>query len=122
MKQYPFIFSNEKKYRLWRHVAFWVFWWLFFAILYSYTPKLSLLPDFQRLPVALVDSLFFMVSHIFLAYSLMYFVIPKFITRERYLEAGLLVLFFFFLTACISALTGVYVLPAVRYLFFPSLY
>ncbi len=121
MQQHPFIFSDERKYRLRRHLAFWVFWWLFFAILYSYTIKVTLLPDFQRIPFAMVDSLFFMASHIFLAYSLMYFVIPKFILRGRYAAAGCLVLFLFFVTACISGLIGVYVLPPVRhYLFLVS--
>jgi sensor histidine kinase YesM len=122
MQQYPFIFSNERKYRLWRHLAFWVFWWLFFAILYSYTLKVTVFPNLQRLPVALIDSLFFMVPHMFLAYSLMYFVIPKFIARERYARAGFLVLLFFFLTACISALIATYVLPPVRYYLFSTYY
>ena len=79
MQQNAFIFSDEKRYRLWRHLAFWVFWWLFFGVLYSYTAKVSLLPNFKRLPIAMVDSLFFLVPHMFLAYSLMYYIIPKFI-------------------------------------------
>ena len=121
MQQYPFIFSDERKYRLRRHLAFWVFWWLFFAILYSYTLKVTLLPNLERLPVALVDSLFFMVPHIFLSYSLMYFVIPKFIVRGRYAGAGLLVLLLFFVTACISGLISTYVLTPLRcYLFSDS--
>ena len=122
MQQYPFIFSDERKYRLRRHISFWVFWWLFFGILYSFTPKVTLFPNFKRLPIAIVDSLFFMIPHMFLAYSLMYFVIPKFIIRGRYTGAGYLVLFFFFLTACISALIGTYMLPTVRHYFFSISY
>lgn len=118
MQHNAFIFSDEKKYRLRRHIAFWVFWWLFFAILYSYTAKVSLLPNFKRLPVAMTDSLFFLVSHIFLAYSLMYYIIPKFIFRGKYIKAGFFVLFLFFLTACISAVIGTYILPSVRYTLF----
>lgn len=118
MQQHPFIFSDEKKYRLQRHIAFWFFWWVFFGILYSYTPKVSLLPNFQRLPIAMVDSLLFLIAHMFLSYSLMYYVIPKFIFRERYFRAGIWVLVLFFLTSCISAVIGTYVLPPMRsYLF-----
>ena len=118
MQQQPFIFSDEKKYRLQRHLAFWIFWWLFFSILYSYTAKVSLLPDFKRLPVAMMDSAFFLIPHMFLAYSLIYFVIPAFIFRGKYIKAGLYVLLFFFLTACISAVIGVYLLPPLRYTLF----
>ena len=57
-------FVNEKKYRLRRHIAFWLFWWLFFGILYSYTAKISLFPNFQRLPISMMDSLFFLISHV----------------------------------------------------------
>ena len=91
MQQYPFIFSEERKYRLGRHLSFWVFWWVFFAILYSYTIKVTVLPNFKRLPVALIESLFFLGPHMFFSYSLMYFVIPKYIVRGRYLGAGFLV-------------------------------
>lgn len=118
MQQNAFIFSDEKKYRLRRHLVFWVFWWLFFGVLYSYTAKVSLLPNFRRLPIAMVDSLFFLVPHMFLAYSLMYYIIPKFIFRGKYIQAGFFILFFFFLTACISATIGTYILPSVRYILF----
>jgi sensor histidine kinase YesM len=122
MKQNAFIFSEEKKYRLRRHLTFWVFWWLFFAVLYSYTPKISLLPNFQRLPIAIIDSFFFLIPHMFLAYSLMYYVIPKYIFSGKYVRAGMLVLCFFFLTACISALIGTYILPSVRFYLFSISY
>jgi len=114
MQQYPFIFSKEKKYRLQRHLSFWIFWWIFFAILYSYTAKVTLLPNFQRLPIAIVDSILFLIPHMFLAYSLMYYIIPKFIFKGKYIGTGILVLLFFFFTACISALIGTYVLPVIR--------
>jgi sensor histidine kinase YesM len=55
-----------------------------------------------------------MVPHIFLSYSLMYAVIPLFIVKGNYYSAFAVVLVLFFLTACISAVIGVYVLPAAR--------
>ncbi len=122
MQQHLFIFSDERKYRVQRHLAFWVFWWVFFGILYSYTAKVTLLPDLKRLPVAMVDSVFFLISHMFLAYSLMYFVIPKFVFKGRYIKAAGCVLLLFFFTACMSASIGTFVLPPLRYLFFSILY
>ena len=114
MNQHQFIFSDERRYRLRRHLWFWFFWWIFFGILYSYTAKVSMLPSFQRLPVAMVDALVFLIPHMFLSYSLMYYVIPKFVFSGRYLKAGILVLFFFLVTASISALIGTYLLRVIR--------
>jgi hypothetical protein len=62
----------------------------------------------------MVDAFFFLAPHIFLSYSLMYLVIPKFIFRGKYVSAVIIVLVLFFITACISATIGVYVLPNVR--------
>jgi len=114
MNQQQFIFSDEYKYRLRRHLLFWLCWWIFFGILYSYTAKVSLLPNFERLPFAMVDALVFLIPHMFLSYSLMYYVIPKFVFSGRYFKAGILVLFFFLVTASISALIGTYLLPVIR--------
>jgi len=118
MRQQSFIFSDEKKYRLQRHLSFWIFWWIFFGVLYSYTPKISVFPNFQRLPVAMVESLFFLIPHMFLSYSLIYFVIPRFVVSGKYTKAAFSVISLFFITACISALIGMFVLPPLRgYLF-----
>lgn len=118
MEKHPFIFSNQPKYRLRRHISFWLFWWLFFAFLYSYTARFSFLPDFRRLPVSLVDALIFMIPHIFLSYVLMYYVIPRFVIHAKYTKAAVSVVVSFFVTACISACIGVYVLPGIRYALF----
>ena len=114
MNQHQFIFSDERKYRLRRHLLFWLFWWIFFGILYSYTAKVSLIPNIERLPLAMLDALVYLVPHMFLSYSLMYYVIPKFVLTQQYVRSGMLVLFLFLVTASISALIGTYVLPVVR--------
>lgn len=122
MQTYPFIFSADRRYRLLRHILFWLFWWVFFGILYSYTAKLSLLPDLKRLPVSMVDALFFLAAHVFLSYTLMYVVAPRFILRGRYITAAIVAAGLFFATACISAVIGNYILPHVRYYLFDITY
>ncbi len=122
MQQQLFIFSNERGYRLRRHAAFWICWWLFFGILYAYTAKFSLFPNFKRLPFSMMDSFFFMIPHMFLTYSLIYYVVPKFVVKGRYLESGMLVLLLFFIVACMSALLGKYLLPFLRFHFFSIAY
>lgn len=114
MKQYPFIFSNELKYRFTRHFVFWLFWWVFSSILYSYTPAFSILPSLQRLPVATSEALVFLSLHMFLSYAFIYFVVPHLLIKERYLLTCLSVIFLFILTGVLNALIARYVLSDAR--------
>lgn len=120
MQQYPFIFSNERKYRLRRHLSFWIFWWIFQGFLYSFSPypwESSSYGD--RLAVATLDSILYLPAHIFLAYTLMYFVIPVYLTRGKYVVAAVWVIFLFLVTAFISSSIGKYVIMPVRGVVFP---
>jgi uncharacterized membrane-anchored protein YhcB (DUF1043 family) len=114
MQQHPFIFSNAWKYRLRRHVAFWVFWWLFQGFLYSFIPVNNGDSYWENLGMAMLDSLIFMASHIFLAYSLMYFVVPRFLLAQRYWATALWTAALFIATAFSSVFLGNYVINPVR--------
>lgn len=114
MQQYPFIFSNEKKYRIWRHVTFWVAWWLFCVFLYAYTAGVSFFPDYKRLPISMVDAFFFLIVHMFFSYSLMYFVVPKLILKTKYVAAAIAVVVLIFAAGFLSSVVGRFVLPAAR--------
>jgi sensor histidine kinase YesM len=109
MQQYPFIFSAERRYRIRRHFVFWFSWWLFQAFLYSFTPASLDADYFDRLPVSMVESLFFLVPHVFLSYSLMYYVVPTLILKGRYLRSVFTVLGLFLVTGSISSLIGIYI-------------
>jgi hypothetical protein len=80
----PFIFSNERKWRLRRHLAFWIAWWLFAGLIYSYGPILLTIPYWVNLSRSLAESFAFLPLHIFYAYTLMYFIIPKYLVRGKY--------------------------------------
>ena len=114
MQQHPFIFSEERKYRVRRHLVFWAFWWLFQGILYSFIAINSANSYFLRLPMSLIESFLFMGGHIFLAYSLMYFVIPRYLLKQKYWQTAAWTLLFFLMTACISALLGLYIIEPLR--------
>jgi sensor histidine kinase YesM len=120
MDRYPFIFSDEKNWRLNRHLALWVSWWLFQSMLYSFGAPVFHLSYFQRIPAASVDSFFYLLPHMFLSYGLMYWLIPKFLLPGRYVITLLSLIFLFLATAFISALIGLYLLPTVRQITFPN--
>lgn len=113
MQQYPFIFSDERKWRFRRHLAFWVFWWLFQGVLYS-TIGLREGNWWLQLKVSIGESLLFMPNHIFLSYILMYFVIPYFLLKQRYWMTAVTTLLAFLVTAVISSLIGMFVVPLMR--------
>lgn len=118
MQQYPFIFSSEKSWRLKRHFFFWLWWWLFQSILYSFVAFNLNIPYWERLPISTVEAFFFLIPHMFLAYSLMYWLIPKLLFKGKYVVTGLAVGMLFLATAFISAMIGIYVLRHVRPLIF----
>ena len=114
MEQYPFIFSDQLKYRLQRHIAFWLFWGLFLGFLYSFVSTESSADYLSRLPASLLNSFVFLLAHMFLSYSLMYFVIPRFVIKQRYWVAAFWVVVLFLVTAFLSVVLSVSVLPAIR--------
>lgn len=114
MLEHPFIFSNERKYRIRRHLAFWLFWWIFQGFLYSFLAVVKDRSYFWQLRVSMMDSFFFMVNHMFLSYSLMYFVIPRFLLKQRYWQTAGITIIIFLVTAAISGTIGVFLLPELR--------
>jgi len=69
---------------------------------------------FQRLQISGTDALIYLIPHMFLAYSLMYYVIPKVVVRGKYIQAAVLMLVLFFATGAISACVSNYVLDDAR--------
>jgi sensor histidine kinase YesM len=120
MHRYPFIFSNERKYRLQRHISFWVCWWVFQSILYGFLPVLASLPEWKKYTISSIDAIFYMAPHMFMAYSFMYFVIPGYIVKGRYMAGLAWVIAIVLATGLISSLISIYILQGVRNWLFPQ--
>jgi sensor histidine kinase YesM len=114
MEKYPFIFSDEPKYRFRRHLAFWVFWGVFQGFLYSFLAMYSPIGYLKRLPVSVVESFIFLLAHMFLAYSLIYFVIPRFLLKQKYWHTAVWTIVCFILTASLSTLINIFVIDPLR--------
>jgi len=114
MLQHPFIFSDEPRYRIRRHVYFWVAWWLFQSFLYSFIAINRATDYYLRLPVSMLESLIYLSVHIFLSYTLIYFVIPRFLMKQRYWLAGSLIALSFLVAAGLSAVLSLFVINPMR--------
>lgn len=114
MKQHPFIFSTARHLRVKRHVAFWLFWTVFQGFLYAFISLSPSMNYLHRLPQTMLDSVLFLPIHIFLSYALMYFVIPVYVVKYKYLSAALWTFAFILATAFLSTLLALYVVGPVR--------
>jgi membrane protein CcdC involved in cytochrome C biogenesis len=114
IEQHPFIFSSDKKWRWRRHLFFWGFWWLFQGFLYSFVAAGQGLAYWERLESSMIEALIYLIPHIFLSYSIVYFVIPKFILKQQYLKAAIVISVLFLITAAISAALSLTAIDFVR--------
>lgn len=122
MLHYPFIFSNERKYRIRRHLVFWISWWLFQGFLYSFVAAEKIGDYFARLPMSMLESLIYLSSHVFLAYFLIYYVIPRYLLKQRYWSAALLCAAGFFVAALMAAMLSIFVIHPIRVAVLPHYY
>lgn len=114
MKRYPFIFSDERKYKIRRHIAFWLVWFITQAFLYSFLALSTGRLYFVRLQSSFLESLVYLIPHMFLSYSLMYFVIPRYLLKQKYWPTAGLVIILSILTAGISSILSLTIIPAIR--------
>lgn len=122
MAQLPFIFSDEWKYRLQRHLAFWIFWTVFQGFLYSFVATNNARGYFRSLPMSMLESLVFMIAHMFLAYSLIYFVIPRFLLKQKYWHTAAWTLGCFIMTGYLSVFLNMAIIDRMRIYFYGESY
>jgi sensor histidine kinase YesM len=92
MQWHEFIFSEERKHKLMRHLAFWASWWLYFLLCYFVIQQpvvglglkapLFLTPG-NHLPF---KTFLLVLLYAFASYPLLYFILPK-IIKGKWLKA-----------------------------------
>src|SRR5215469_15694976 len=86
MSWYSFIFSNELKPRLQRHLLFWLSWWVYFtASFYHYEQSGLQQSRFEpwNLPF-IIKSFLLLAIHICACYYFLYYIIPKHVLKQKY--------------------------------------
>lgn len=114
IEQHPFIFSDDRKWKIKRHAAFWFFWWLFQGFLYSFIAMGRGAEYWQRLESSMVEAFIFLIPHMFLSYTIMYYVIPRYLLKQRYLKTAFCVAGLFLITAIISVVLSLTIINSVR--------
>lgn len=77
------------------------------------------MPEYKRLPISTVEAAVFLLPHMFMAYSLMYLVLPKLLLKGKYFFTAVSVAAVVILTAVISAFIGLYLVDPIRAFILP---
>lgn len=109
MDKHPFIFSNKNKYRLTRHIIFWLCWWFFCSVLYSYIPVPEVISFLTRFLISIVESFIFLPVHMFVAYCMVYLLVPRLLIKGYYSYSILALCSLFLLTGVLNALLAPHV-------------
>lgn len=104
------IFSDERKYRIKRHLLFWGFWGFYFGMVRELNPRF--LKDhghFPNLFQSMAEAFLMLLPQAVLVYPLLYFILPRYVFNGKYIKASLWVFVFLLLTIFISAAFLIYI-------------
>jgi hypothetical protein len=123
MKQLPFIYSNQPRWRVLRHCSFWLLWFVFQLFLYTFSPSpvLQKQPFWNRVMITWPDTVMYMLPSFFLAYTLMYLVIPGMILPGKYFVAAISTIVLIVLTGAMSAMLSVTIIDRIRQFYAASI-
>jgi len=97
------IFSDEKKYRFSRHFLFWAVWGLWCALSRELNPKfLQDSGHFPNVIKVMIEAVIFLLSQPVLVYSLLYFILPRYVFTGKYIKGSLCIIALLLLTIFVN--------------------
>src|SRR5580704_5261479 len=113
MSIYPLVFSNNSKYRISRHIIFWL------ALLGYYTAFMTIswmekYPFATSFPASLLEETFALPLDMVFCYAVVYYLIPKFLFNGRYIVMVLLWIILSLLCIACYRLYGDHIVPIIR--------
>jgi len=104
------IFSDERKYRIQRHLLFWAFWCFYFGMVRLLNPMYlkthGHFPDFFK---TMAEAFLFLLPQAVLVYPLLYFILPRYVFNGKYIKALLWTIVLLLLTVFVSASFLIYI-------------
>ncbi|HEX4850439.1 MAG TPA: histidine kinase, partial [Puia sp.] len=112
MNIYPLVFSNNSRYRIARHVLFWTTWIIYDT--YFVTITWTNLPFSKVFFAALFEQIVSMPMDMAFCYSIIYFLIPRYLYKGKYITMILLWLLFSVMYVACFRLYIIYLVPILR--------
>lgn len=101
---YSFVYSNNIRYRLFRHIAFWVAWFSYFITIYVLRPGVYSIGFRPFLAYTVLETFILMSIDIIFCYSVMYFLVPRYLIKGKYILFFLLLGVFMLIDVSVSNL------------------
>ncbi|HEX7691265.1 MAG TPA: histidine kinase [Sediminibacterium sp.] len=117
MTVHSFVYSNNPRYRLFRHCAFWFVWISYYVITMSLRPASSDIGYWPFLQYTLFENLVLLSVDILFCYSVLYFLLPRYLLHEKYGTFFLFIALFGLLDAALSSYFYTWVINPLRGLF-----
>lgn len=112
MNIYPLVFSNNSRYRITRHILFWTAWISYFSFFEAIT--YMKIPFGRAFFASLFEQIVVIPIDITFCYSVIYFLIPRYLYRGKYITMVLLWLLFSILVVGCYRFHTVYIVPHLR--------
>jgi hypothetical protein len=130
MTAHSFVYSNNPRYRLLRHGLFWIGCFTYFISINMWRSGTSYIGFSQFLKYTLLEMLILLSIDVVFCYSVIYFLVPRMLLKEKYLSFFLFVCLFLLLDASVSSyfytwlinpLRVWFSLPEIKYIAFTDL-
>ncbi len=99
---YSFVYSNNIKYRLLRHTAFWLAWIGYFITIYTMRGGSDYIGFRSFVSYTAIETLITMSIDIVFCYSVMYLLVPRYLIRGKYILFFLFMVVFILIDASVS--------------------
>lgn len=115
-----FILSDERKYRIYRHLLFWGIWGFWFGLVREFNPKF--LKDTGHLPnifQSMAEAFLLLLPQAIVVYPFLYFILPRYVFTGKYIKASFWVIILLIITISVSASLLIYI-PWHKVIWIPS--
>jgi sensor histidine kinase YesM len=116
------LFSDEKKYRIRRHLLFWGFWGFYFGMVRELNPTFLIQQGrFPDLIKNMAQAFLTLLPQALLVYPLLYFILPRYLFNGKYIKATFCITVLLLLVVLINA-TLIINIPWLRAIWLPQQY
>jgi hypothetical protein len=103
MTTHSFVYSNNPRFRLLRHVVFWLCWIAYFTVIYCQRSGSGSIGFGSFLQYTIIEMLILLSVDVVFCYSVIYLLLPKMLLQEKYIQFFLFVGLFLLLDASVSS-------------------
>jgi LytS/YehU family sensor histidine kinase len=122
MSTYSFVFSNNPRFRISRHILFWLVWVIFYTIVYSQRAGAALIGFRPFLLYSFFELVISLPVFLFYAYVVIYLLLPGFLMKGKYVRFMLFLIVSLFAALAMNHYVNILFVNPLRQVFALSPY